>query len=48
MSDEMKFNEYQEYREYEERLEKLKSREYTDDELDDWRIWAEKWADPNV
>ena len=48
MSDKMKFNEYQEYRAYEERLEKLKSRDYTESELEEWRVWAEKWAEPNV
>jgi len=47
MSDNMKFKEYQEYKGYEERLKNLKSRDHTKEELDAWKFWAEKWAEPN-
>ena len=39
------YNDHQEFREYERRLANLKSRDYTDEELEDWRRWSEKWAD---
>ena len=35
----------QEMREYERRLENLKSRDYTEDELEEWKAWAESWVD---
>ncbi len=35
----------EDYRAYEERLENLKSRDYTQEELDDWRAWAETWVE---
>lgn len=34
-----------EYREYERRLAELKSRDYTQEELEEWRVWAESWAE---
>lgn len=43
--DTMDFNEHQEFRAYENRLNNYKSRDYTDEELEEWRQWAEKWAE---
>lgn len=34
-----------EYREYERRIDRLKSRDYTEEELEDWKRWAESWID---
>ena len=34
----------QEVREYEKRIQNLKN-QYTDEELREWKRWAEKWAD---
>ena len=39
------FNDQEECREYEKRLEKLKSRDYTEEELQEWKSWAESWVD---
>ena len=48
MSDNVKkFNEYQEFKTYEERLKNLKERDYTEAELEERKVWAEKWAEPN-
>jgi len=34
-----------EYREYERRIDELKSRDYTEEELEEWRTWAESWVE---
>ena len=39
----MNENDHQEYREYERRLDRLKSRDYTEEELQEWKRWAESW-----
>ena len=39
----MNFNDYEEYLDYEIRLKNHKN-SYTDEELEEWRQWAEKWA----
>ena len=41
----MNYNEDQEVREYEKRIQNLKSRDYTQEELEDWKSWAESWVD---
>lgn len=38
-------SENEEVREYERRLANLKSRDYTEEELEEWRAWAETWVD---
>ena len=40
----MNLNEQEEPREYEKRLEALKSRDYSSEELEDWKRWAESWV----
>ena len=48
MSENMKFNEYQNLKDYEKKIEKLKtksSHDFTQEELDEWREWSEKWAE---
>lgn len=37
-------NESNEVREYEKRIQNLKN-QYTDEELTEWKRWAEKWAE---
>ena len=50
MSDNMKFNEYQNLKDYEKKIENLKtktSHDFTQDELEEWKAWSEKWAEKN-
>ena len=36
---------HEEYRAYEKRIDELKSRDYTEEELREWKAWAESWVD---
>ena len=40
----MNYDEHQEVREYEKRIQNLKN-QYTEEELTEWKRWAEKWAE---
>lgn len=41
----MDYNDFNEVREYEKRIQNLKSRDYTEEELEEWKTWAESWID---
>tara|TARA_B100000900_G_C20262603_1_gene586626 strand:- start:65 stop:196 length:132 start_codon:yes stop_codon:yes gene_type:complete len=40
----MDYNDFNEIREYEKRIQNLKSRDYTEEELKEWKTWAESWT----
>lgn len=45
MSNLKNLSEHEEIRDYEKRIDALSSLNYSDDDLNEWKIWAEKWAD---
>ena len=41
----MNYEDCNEMREYERRIKECKNRDYTEDELREWQLWAEKWVE---